>query len=265
MGLLLQPRFFREIFMIIFFSDLDNTMIFSYRHEIGKDKRCVEIYQGREISFVTEKTYGLLKKLKEKALFVPVTTRTVEQYRRIDLGVGTLPYALVCNGGVLLANGQEDESWYLESRRMVEDCQDELRTAARILEEDENRSLEVRDIRDLFLFTKSKCPEESAQRLKKRLDMSRMEVFCNGVKVYALPKKLNKGMAIKRLAGRAGAGKIIAAGDSAFDLPMLAAADIGIAPGELAKAYRLKDHVVRINPAAVFSDEILEFLMGVTG
>ena len=92
-------------------------MIFSYRHEIGKDKRCVEIYQGREISFVTEKTYGLLKKLKEKALFVPVTTRTVEQYRRIDLGVGTLPYALVCNGGVLLANGQEDESWYLESGR----------------------------------------------------------------------------------------------------------------------------------------------------
>lgn len=158
MGLLLQPRFFREISMIIFFSDLDNTMIFSYRHEIGKDKRCVEIYQGREISFVTEKTYGLLKKLKEKALFVPVTTRTVEQYRRIDLGVGTLPYALVCNGGVLLANGQEDESWYLESRRMVEDCQDELRTAARILEEDENRSLEVRDIRGLFLFTKSKCP-----------------------------------------------------------------------------------------------------------
>ena len=44
--------------MIAFFSDLDNTLIFSYKHDIGKEKRCVEIYQGREVSYITERTYG---------------------------------------------------------------------------------------------------------------------------------------------------------------------------------------------------------------
>ena len=43
--------------MILFFCDLDNTLIYSYKHEIGSKKRCVELYQGREISFMTEQTY----------------------------------------------------------------------------------------------------------------------------------------------------------------------------------------------------------------
>ncbi len=103
--------------MIAFFSDLDNTLIFSYKHDIGEKKRCVEIYQGREVSYITERTYGLLKYAASRLLFVPVTTRTEEQYRRIDLGVGVPSYALVCNGGVLLINGQEDAGWYREIGR----------------------------------------------------------------------------------------------------------------------------------------------------
>ncbi len=35
--------------MIVFYSDLDNTLIYSYRREIGGKKRCVEVYQGRDI------------------------------------------------------------------------------------------------------------------------------------------------------------------------------------------------------------------------
>ncbi|MDE6056296.1 MAG: HAD family hydrolase, partial [Lachnospiraceae bacterium] len=81
--------------MIIFHTDLDNTLIYSYKHNIGEKKRCVEIYQGREISFVTQETYRLLQMLSERkgqVLIVPTTTRTIEQYQRIDLGVGTFPY-----------------------------------------------------------------------------------------------------------------------------------------------------------------------------
>ena len=39
--------------MRILFTDLDNTLIYSYKHAIGSAKRCAEIYQGREISFLT--------------------------------------------------------------------------------------------------------------------------------------------------------------------------------------------------------------------
>lgn len=65
--------------MKVLCADLDNTLIYSYKHDIGINKRNVEIYQGREISFITEKTYGLLKKIREKFLVIPTTKPTKEQ------------------------------------------------------------------------------------------------------------------------------------------------------------------------------------------
>ena len=88
--------------MKIFMSDLDNTLIYSYKHEIGEEKTCVEIYQDREVSYMTNRSCELLKAVTEEILFVPTTTRTIEQYERIHLDVGIPKYALVCNGGVLL-------------------------------------------------------------------------------------------------------------------------------------------------------------------
>ena len=105
--------------MIAFHTDLDNTLIYSYKHDIGPQKRNVELYQGREISYITEETYHLLQLVKNEMLIVPTTTRTLEQYQRIDLGIGPFPYALVCNGGVLLVNGVPDEAWYQDSLHLV--------------------------------------------------------------------------------------------------------------------------------------------------
>jgi len=56
--------------------DLDNTLIYSYKHDIGDRKMNVEVYQGREISYVTEKTHERLKKIMSRCLVVPTTTRT---------------------------------------------------------------------------------------------------------------------------------------------------------------------------------------------
>ena len=70
--------------MKVVHGDLDNTLIYSCRHDIGEEKVCVELYEGREVSFMTKRSLSLLKEVQKKALFVPVTTRTAEQYRRID-------------------------------------------------------------------------------------------------------------------------------------------------------------------------------------
>jgi len=247
--------------MIAFHSDLDNTLIFSYKHEIGEAKRCVEIYQGREVSFITEATYHLLKKLPKQILLIPTTTRTEEQYRRIDLGLGQPQYALVCNGGVLLVHGQEEEAWYRESMELVAECRGELQRAEEILLKDADRSFEVRNIRDLFLFTKSKEPELSAGKLRKALDMKKMNVFTNGVKVYAVPKKLNKGEAVRRFRERFHPERVIAAGDSAFDLPMLAEADMGLAPEALEGKYVLGKNVHCMEKGRVFSERVLEYVL----
>lgn len=246
--------------MVVFCSDLDNTLVYSYRHDIGNEKICVELYQGREVSFVTEKTLELLKRVKESILFVPTTTRTREQYERIDLGVGVPEYALVCNGGVLLEKGEENEAWYQESMRMIEESRLELEKAEELMEKDEARNFEVRNIRGLFLFTKSRIPEQSVTYLEQALDLSKVEVFRNGVKVYVVPKKLNKGEALRRLRSRLGAERIIAAGDSTFDIPMLEAADLGFAPEDLVPEIEEGKKIISVEKNYIFSEEVLYYV-----
>lgn len=219
--------------MVILCTDLDNTMIYSHKHDIGEEKLCVEIYNNREISFITENTQKLLNEVRRRMLVVPVTTRTMEQYNRINLGVGEFEYALTCNGGILLRNGKPDENWYSESLNMVKDSSAEMKRAIEILKRDENVSFEIRFISDLFVFTKSDMPYETIKRLSAELDVEKVDVFDNGSKVYVVPKELNKGNAVKRLKRLIEHSVIIAAGDSNFDISMLKAADYVIYPKEL--------------------------------
>ena len=159
--------------MVLFYTDLDNTMIYSYKHEIGVEKRCAEIYHEREISYITKETYRLLQKIKakeEQLVMVPTTTRTTEQYQRIHLGIGDLPYALVCNGGVLLAGGREDEDWYRGSLERIRDSRETLHQALELLDKESRRSFELRFIRELFVFTKCQEPEAVVCDLKRKLN-----------------------------------------------------------------------------------------------
>lgn len=247
------------LYRMMFNVDLDNTLIYSYKHPIDGEKRCVEWYQGREVSFMSDRTRELLREVSRRVLVVPTTTRTVEQYGRIDLGVGEIPYALVCNGGVLLVNGGEDEEWYEESMERIRDSRRELEKAEKELEADTNRCFEVRNIRELFLFTKSGNAEESAVRLRQALDETLLDVFCNGMKVYVLPKALTKGNAVMRLKERLRAEKVTAAGDSGMDISMFRCADVGIVPAGLA-IEGAAGKIVEVEGDVLFSERMLEYL-----
>lgn len=251
------------LIMIIFNTDLDNTLIYSYKHEIGPEKRCVEIYQGREISYITEKTYELLNSVKEKVLIVPTTTRTIEQYERIHLEIGAFPYALVCNGGVLLIDGKEDEQWYQDSLSLVKNCSSVMREAVALLKKDENRSFEIRYIKELFIFTKSEKPDKTVEYLRSGLNTTLVDIFANGIKVYVVPKALNKGAAAKRLKDKLGGDLVIAAGDSEFDLTMLNFADYGIMPETLMGDIYNKERLTVIDNNQLFSEALLERIIEV--
>lgn len=216
--------------MIVFHSDLDNTLIYSYKHDIGAEKICVEYYNGKPLSFMRPEWVDALKRIQERVLFVPTTTRTVEQYQRISMGINTPEYALVCNGGILLKAGERDRSWYEQSLRLVSDTAAEMEHAMRMLAADEALSMEVRFIERLFLFTKSNEPDRSIARLRAALEKSRVNVYSNGNKVYVVPEKLSKGEGVMRLKAMLGAELVLAAGDSEFDKPMLLAADLGMCP-----------------------------------
>lgn len=247
--------------MVIFHTDLDNTMIFSYRRDIGPVKRTVELCRGREMSFITEKTFELLQQVKEQVRFVPTTTRTKEQYERIDLGIGIPQYALTYNGGVLLVDGKEDAQWYLQSLRLADESRGELQKAVELLRNEKSRTFEIRVLKELFVYTKCNEPENVAAALRSGLDTSLVDVVCNGVKVYVVPRRLSKGSAIKRFKEYLNADYVIAAGDSAFDIPMFREADLAIAPEKLAERYALPDATVCMPGNNVYSEEVLEYVL----
>ena len=246
---------------MVFHSDLDNTLIYSYKHEIGVDKRCVEIYQGREISYMTNRSWELLQKIQQQILFVPITTRTIEQYQRIQLGKRPPEYALVCNGGILLHHGEIDKGWYAESRRLISNCQEDLVRAEKLLRTDNNIIFEVRNIEQLFLFTKSAEPGETIQRLHKHLGESQAGLFSNGAKIYVVPKQLSKGVALRRFRDKMKAGITVAAGDSRFDVSMLEEADIALADWQLQKEHIRGQHVTYFGEKEIFSDELLSNIL----
>lgn len=247
--------------MIVFHTDLDNTLIYSYKHDIGKDKKCVEIYHNRQISFITQKTWEMLKMLKENMIIVPTTTRTIEQYERIYFGLGEFRYALVCNGGVLLENGKENRDWYWQSHEMVADCQEEMEKSRVLLYNDPERIFDVRSIRDLFVFTKSENPEKTVEMLKYQLDTQNLDVFHNGTKIYVVPKKLSKGNAVQRFKEKMQSDTVISAGDSEFDISMLNCSDIGIAPLSLKNSNRLENTVTVMNDNILFSENVLNYVL----
>lgn len=250
----------RKESLIVFHADLDNTLIYSWKYEIGAKKTNVELYEGREVSFMTDRSSSLLKKIWQKAMVVPTTTRTEEQYGRIRLKAGMPAYALVCNGGVLLKDGEEIPKWYEESKRLIAGSQDELLRAQAWMQEDQDRIFEVRNIRNLFLFTKSNRPLRTAEKLQGCLDASLAKVFCNGNKVYVIPESLDKGTAVRRFRDYIKADVVISAGDSEFDIPMLEAADLAYAPEALFQKHLFGKHVKKIGQG-VFSDEMLHMVL----
>ena len=104
---------------ILFACDLDNTLIHSHKHRRADDI-CIEIYEGREQSFISPRALDLLKKISEKILFIPVTTRSITQYRRIFWTEDFKPrFAVVANGAYLL-DGDKQENFLREVSKPYE-------------------------------------------------------------------------------------------------------------------------------------------------
>ena len=245
--------------MIGFFTDLDNTLIYSYKHDIGTDKECVEFYNDREISFATKNTLKLIKELNNSIMIIPTSTRTIEQFNRIRLGIN-FKYSLVCNGGILLVDGVRDKNWYQDSLSLVEESIPEVKKAINYLKDDSRRYFEQRFIENLFLFTKCHEPENVVNNLKKLLNISIVDVFNNGDKVYVVPNTLSKGRAIKRFLEKVKLEKTFSAGDSEFDISMVKATDIGIIPKEFPISVEKYNSIYQANKNMVFSDELLDYI-----
>ncbi len=224
---------------LIFASDIDNTIMFSYKHRMECDI-CIEILDGKEQGFCTPNTFALLEQISKKALFIPITTRSMEQYKRIGFPKSCMPqYALTTNGAILLVNGAVDTQWYAESRQIA----DTWKTALSYIENQLPNIQEIKRFRmvdDMYLFAACDNAEE-AEKSKLYFDgKTDLDVVVSGRKIYFFPPMLDKGTAIDRLRKKFLPSHIISAGDSSIDIPMFDMADVSI----FIKEYAVKNKKV---------------------
>lgn len=236
----------------LFFSDLDGTLIFSAKHRKNGDV-VVEKKDGEPITCISPKQFGLFPFLSEAV--VPLTTRSIEQYKRIVIEGFSPKYALCSNGGILLVDGIPDSEWLKQSQRLYEQAKDEIEHFRKLLENDKHRNFEIRLVDGLFLFTKSENPQQTLEYLG---EGDLCECFSTGQKVYVIPKSLGKGEAVLRFKERfAFNGEIICAGDSLMDVSMLCKADAAIftdvIPAELVLAKNKE-----IRPVNEFCDYVTQ-------
>lgn len=246
---------------ILFASDLDNTLLFSHRNRRDTD-RCVERLEGKEQGFCTPRTLELLPAVREKTLFIPVTTRSAAQYRRIQWPENCAPrYAVAANGGVLLDGEGVDPLWQARTEALAAPWRGELEEL-RVRVEGIPIPKRCRMVDEVYLFAACGSGEEAEALAAPFLGKTALDVAVSGRKVYFFPPPINKGAALERLRERFLPERTVCAGDSVIDLPMLRAADLAVVPygGLLPEA---EGEVRRpAGEGARFSDFVLEIVLG---
>ncbi len=243
---------------ILFACDLDNTLLISHRDK-HPDYICVEIYQGKEQSFMTRKSAELLQIINKKVHFIPVTTRSMEQYKRIEWPAGSDPkYAVTTNGAVLFRNGIAEDYWLQET---MEEIKDEK---AEIISQFEKQSasgeyLICRIVDESYLFLCCENEEVAEKKICELKVQTKLKVERTGRKIYLFPQKLDKGAALERLKRKLNVDFVFAAGDSEMDAPMLNKANVAFAP-EVSRG-KVKDSCLFSPTGVIFSEWFLrEFI-----
>ncbi|OQY60297.1 MAG: hypothetical protein B6245_02115 [Desulfobacteraceae bacterium 4572_88] len=262
--------------MIMLASDLDRTLIYSRRmlDESGEnpgDIRVAETKNGEVITYVTERTLRLLGELSRRGLFVPVTTRTTEQYFRISAIADDIRprYAITSNGGNIFKNGDPDREWHEQVKsRIADEClplEDAFRKFESIRSDKWVKFSRIAD--ELFFYCVLRmehAPFEEIDRYAEFLERNNWHTTLHGRKLYFIPNSLSKAGAVAHVAEQEEVSQIITAGDSLLDLDMAEVSDSFISPrhGEVYQLHRDgvadQDMQYTDNYGITASDEILE-------
>ncbi|MFI9200539.1 HAD family hydrolase [Streptomyces sp. NPDC053048] len=223
---------------------------------------CVETYERKPLSYMTETAAAALAELAGAVTFVPTTTRTREQYGRIRLPGPVPEFAICANGGELLVRGEPDPEWRARVRGALDaECAGLAEVHERLVRTaDPAWLLKARTAADLFSYLvvdRPLLPDAWVKELTAWAGERGWTVSLQGRKVYAVPKPLTKSAAVAEVARRTGATEVLAAGDSLLDADLLLAAGRGWRPGhgELADAGFTAPHVTALPTRGVAAGE----------
>ena len=243
---------------VLFASDLDQTLIYS-RRSMGSEVKPeelieVERYKGEPQSFMTEQSQSALWELEPDTVFVPVTTRTREQYERVTgIYEGSEPpqFAIISNGAVILENGEPIKEWSTDIRRRCVSEKTIIEEVLPVIEKhfDEDWVLNVREAEDWFVYLiidRAIFPHEKLPYFTEIFHKLGWSISLQGRKLYFMPDSITKAAAMEYVRDRIKADYVIAAGDSLLDLDLLESADAGLlaAHGEAVRSdAEVSDHI----------------------
>jgi hypothetical protein len=225
-------------------SDLDRTLIYSRNAmnlSVGDtpDLTCVEIYGDQPFSFMTAKAAEVVAELPSVAMLVPVTTRTPTQLARVTLPGPVPEFAVAANGGALIVDGMRDPVWDKKVAARLLEVAPLAQVAGHLAQVSRPAwTTSLRDADGLFCYAvvnRSLLPAGFVDETRSWAAERGWVTSLQGRKLYLMPSSLTKAAAVVAIADRAGAGLILAAGDSLLDRDLLECAHLSIRPrhGEL--------------------------------
>lgn len=255
--------------------DLDQTLIYSANSmalqcpdSSAPAMVVAEVYEGTPLSFMTRTAWDTLERLVDDTIFVPVTTRTVQQFRRVNIPGRDKGYAVTTNGAVLLQNGVPDPAWtdFMQASvkakcAPLQEVHDYVLGAAK-----PPAVLRGRVAEDLFVYCIVNRDALSADYLEKLSGWCQERgwtISLQGRKLYCVPSPITKEAALAEIQRRHPVDKLLAAGDSKLDAGILQLADAAFRPahGELDKAaYHLPHLKVTSSSGIMAGEEILQFV-----
>lgn len=222
---------------------------------------CVEVHDGKPVSFMTAVAAQALVSLAAVSTVVPVTTRVSEQFERVRLTGPAPRYAIAANGGLVYVDGAVDRGWSAGVARVLAGqfplsavweyaghiCRPEWTT-------------KLRNAAGLFCYAvvrPDRLPDGFVGDLSGWAAERGWRISLQGRKLYWVPEALTKSAAVAEVAQRIGADLVLAAGDSILDTDLLLGADRGIHPrhGELYDTGWSAPNVTRTAAAGVCAGE----------
>lgn len=237
---------------ILFATDLDNTLIHSHKHKQDKDV-CVEWIGNKKQSYMSTYTYKTLPNLAKIIKILPITTRSIDQYNRIQFPNNCISKAITTNGAIMLDKHKsklliKNKDINMQNLKYIETA---LSTEPAVEA--------VNYVDNTYIY--AICTDE---QYAKSISMSTphtgdIKVMTSGRKVYFIPSNFTKGNTLSKIKDRNNFDLVIAAGDSELDIDMLEVADIALAPASLAPLVNNRNIIV-CPEDKLFSDFIIDFL-----
>lgn len=248
---------------MLFASDLDRTLIYSKRflQDSIQGLICVERgLEGKPLSYMSEDAYIKLENLISNIQFVPVTTRSLKQFKRLWLSE-KIEYAIIDNGGTILHNGEPFSAWEEFINPLLEPNRKQFQKLVDLINTtQEDLIQEAKVIDNCYIMAKVSHTKACKTLLNSVLDTSLWYYKILWNKLYVLPKCVSKEFALEFLVKYLGEKDTVSAGDGALDIGMLNFTTHAIIP-EHGKVYTdnlLKREYKLVSYGISASSEILD-------